>query len=98
MSDHPPPWQRRGWFADRGRELIWTSLSIPVLAFWISLGALIYVAVFTTRPTVDLQLVVLGLAGVHAGRRVADNWVATKAGNGGPIPSQPAPSTPQGRG
>lgn len=72
------PWRESRWLADRISETIYHSLAIVPLAFWASLLSLIYTAIFTQRPTADLQLVTLGLAGLHAGRRTAEKWIETE--------------------
>lgn len=101
----PDPWERPNWFLDRVQELIWTALGTVQLAFWMTLLAVLYLAVFTDRnPQVlatvgALMPVVLGLGATYSARRVADKgidakWAASNGSTSEPVIFQPGADDP----
>lgn len=70
QAESPLPWERAGWLRRRAAEALYTWLSVIPMAVTALLAALIYVAIWTTRPTADLQIAFIGALGIYAARRV----------------------------
>lgn len=83
------PWERPNWLAARSAELLWTSLGTVQLAFWLTLLAVLYLALFTDRnPQIlatigALMPVVLGLGATYSARRVSDKAIDARWGGDG---------------
>lgn len=78
------PWDQSWWAWARLKELAWTSLGTVQLAFWLVLGAILYLALFTNRnPQViaaisTLMPLAIGLGLTYSARRVADKGIEAR--------------------
>ena len=89
MKPYDEPW----WFYARLKELLWTSLGTVQAAFWLVIGAVLWLALKTDRNPQAVAVIsaLMPLAGILAGaytaRRLGDNVVQARyASNGTSAP------------
>jgi hypothetical protein len=86
------PWEQRLWIWARVKELAWTSLGTVQLAFWLVLGVVLYLALFTRRDVQTVAVIsalipiVIGLAATYSARRVGDHAIESRANGAAAMP------------
>lgn len=78
------PWEQPWWVWARLKELVWTSLGTVQMAFWLVLGTVLYLAIFTNRSAQVVAVIsalmplVLGLAATYTARRLGSQGIEAK--------------------